>query len=133
MRDSASCESRGRRGALLIALWVRSFRVRDDLRHANGTTLLNNESYRGEFGVGDGRFRNQSLSDGRMSILSDNSRSACGPRWNTRYHFRFRFQVADHATWLLWLPRRFSLRTLLIVTTLVAVVLEFSVYALRTH
>ena len=37
---------------LLTVLWVRSYRVSEDWRCANGTTLLNIQSYRGELGIG---------------------------------------------------------------------------------
>ena len=43
---------------LLIALWVRSYTVKDSFRRGNGGTLLNIQSHRGELGIGRWTFAN---------------------------------------------------------------------------
>jgi hypothetical protein len=49
------------------------------------------------------------------------------------YHWSFAIFFATLAAipWLPWLSYRFSLRTLLIATTLIAVLLGFAVWAMR--
>ena len=42
----------GLAAVLLIVLWVRSYRVRDDWLRANGGKVLNIQSHRGELGIG---------------------------------------------------------------------------------
>jgi hypothetical protein len=50
-----------------------------------------------------------------------------GPHW----YFAITFAAIAALPWLAWLPYRFSLRTLLIATTLVAVVLGVAVWVSR--
>ena len=124
---------------LLIVLWVRSYRAGDSTR-ADGDYV--------------------SYDDSRMYLYTIDSTkgnihlSLCAskPPWETRFdhtkHFGFGLSSWDASTTISfpywfpvvltatvatapWLRRRFSLRTLLIATTLVAVALGLIVWAVR--
>jgi hypothetical protein len=119
---------------LLIALWVRSYWWWDQLSVAIGSdTTLAIESMRGDLVVG---------SYGAGPYWDIYSRSLNGtPPGNlalapgdVRVPERFLvllFAALAAAPWLPWWSKRFSLRTLLIATTLIAVVLGLIVAVLR--
>ena len=141
---------------LLIALWVRSYRVSDDWRRANGGKLLNIQSYRGELGIGRWAFPRPipwRHSADRIDEIDEPAKrlwtpmrdraplSYFGIRWQTLmplhlFAIRYWSPIVLSATfaivpWLFQLKWRFTLRTLLIATTLVAVMLGLAVYVAR--
>jgi hypothetical protein len=141
---------------LLIARWERSFRAQDILRRCNGATLLIIESYRGEIGVGRWAFRKpipwQWFAETMVTFDESSKRlwppmkdvaplSYIGIRWQTiwplhLFAIKYWSAVVLSAAfiilpWLSWLRWRFSLRTLLIATTLIAVGLGLAVWATR--
>jgi hypothetical protein len=141
---------------LLIVLWVRSYRVSDDWRRANGGKLLNIQSYRGEFGIGRWSFPRPipwRHSANRIDEIDEPAKrlwtpmkdqaplSYVGIRWQTLmplnlFAIRYWSPVVLSGTlatlpWLSLWSGRYSLRTLLIATTLVAVVLGLIMWATR--
>ncbi len=131
---------------LLIALWVRSYRWHDNCSGHIGGKFLTIQSSRGELGIG--RLTSPSKTFPLWSITSDDMPDAKRLWWSMedrpplslvgiRYQhlspvwtlFAVRYWLPVLITAILvcvpWIDRatRFSLRTMLIVTTLVAVVL----------
>ena len=141
---------------LLIVLWVRSFIVKDNLRRCNGTTLINIQSYRGELGIGRWAFPKPipwRWTVETIEILDESSKrlwspmkdlaplSYIGVRSQTLsplhlFAMRYWAPVTLFAAlailpWLSWLRWKFSLRTLFIATTLIAVVLGLAVWSMK--
>jgi hypothetical protein len=128
---------------LLIALWVRSYKVSELFRHGNGTTVIHIQTYRGEFGIAHWALAqpiswrhiveriDESFAVRLFPSIEDQSPlSYVGIRWETigaMHFFAIRYYSVVTLTVALvilpWLPWHFSIRTLLIATTLVAVVL----------
>jgi hypothetical protein len=130
---------------LLIALWVRSLGVRDSWRRCDGKTLLNIQSYRGELGIGYWAFPKPIPWQWSVETFDEPAErlwppmkdkvplSYVGIRWQTMpplnlFAVRYWCPIVLTATLAIlpWLSRhgwRFSLRALLIATTLIAAVL----------
>ena len=138
---------------LLVVLWVRSYRWRDNLHGGNGITLTTIQSYRGEFGVGRWAIA-ASVPwqwDVKTIVIPDESSerlwwpmedlaplSYVGIRWQTLSGLHlFAVQYLSLETLsamfavLPWLRWQFSLRTLLIAMTLIAVVLTVVAWIMR--
>jgi len=140
---------------LLVVLWVRSFHKKDDLRGLVGDTVLNIQSLRGELGIGNWGWRfsrfpwrlsNENVDDSMerlwRPVKDRRPLSLVGVRWQhfapemTMVVVRYWALVLLAATlavapWMHSLRWRFSLRTLLVVITTVAVVLGLIVAAKR--
>ena len=130
---------------LLIVLWVRSYQPSTEYRgrfqsHRNGGFGIS--SVDGRFGIYAWDIR-----PNRWDYLTDNWRSAYGQRsepygilgfaisrsWARGLLLPYWFLILFVASigWLSWFRWRFTTRTLLIATTLVAVVLGLVVWARR--
>ena len=129
---------------LMIALWVRSYHTKDDFRGTTKNHVLNIQSIRGDLGIGLWAWRFKPIPWHLSSWQVDESfeqlwppvknkppLSLIGIRWQrfpndmAMVVFQFWalalvFAALAAAPWIKW---RFSLRTLLIVTTLIAVAL----------
>ena len=138
---------------LLIGLWVRSYKVQDDIRRCNGRNLFNIQSYRGEIGIGRWGFGKPipwQWEVDTIEIFDESSKrlwspmkdqaplSYIGVRWQTLsplhlFAIRYWSLVSLSAVFAIlpWLRWRFSLRTLLIATTLIAIVLGLVVWSSR--
>jgi hypothetical protein len=119
---------------------------------SNGTTLVNLQSYLGEFGIGHWPTRGRipwawtvhpaEVTDEHpkqlWSPMKDKAPlSYVGIRWQTLltlhlFTVRYWFPVTLSAVFAIlpWLPWSFSLRTLLIATSLIAVVLGLVVWSI---
>ena len=125
---------------LLIALWVRSYWWLDKVSFPTSTTIAT--SYRGTLDATSDAKKMHTAWSGSVSISAKDI-PACvapGPSWhfsstlgNTSVGFPYWFAVVVFASLATapWL-RRFSLRTLLIATALVAVVLGLIVWLQAT-
>jgi hypothetical protein len=123
---------------LLIGLWVRCLSTSDSVQWCNGITLVNVQSRKGELGVGHWSFRNpiswqwyvekfDDTTPRLWSPMKDKTPlSYVGVRWETLqrninlFVIRYWSPVTLSATVAIlpWLRVQFSLRTLLIATTL---------------
>lgn len=135
-------------------LWVRSFWHRDDFRCMIGSSVFNMQSLRGEIGIGSWAWRFKPIEWKVSSMPVDSPDrlwppvkdqlplSAIGMRWARMGPdmtlISIRSLVVSLFALLLaalpsipWFRTRYSLRTLLIATTLVAVVLGFAVWTGR--
>jgi hypothetical protein len=139
---SAAC---GITCVVLIALWMRSLDTYDDWRRCDGNTLLNIQSYRGELGIGRWPFAHSIPWRKTVSTFDEPAPrlwspmkdqaplSYVGIRWQTMppmnlFAIRYWSPVllSTALTVLPWLPSlrllrwQFSLRTLLIVMSIIA-------------
>lgn len=139
----------------LVVLWVRSYYKKDDARCVIAKSVVNVQSLRGELGIGVWAWKfkpfpanvsSQSVDDSMERLwppMTDRPplsflgirREAFGPDM-TLFAVKFWTLVLLSAglfafTWIGQLKKRFSLRTLLIVMTLVAVVLGLVMWAVR--
>ena len=141
---------------LLIALWVRSYSARDMTRgviagshlHLNATSLNGEAAIAFDQWIGSPHpwiFESVSNRENMIAVFSSVTGkpplSWLGFRWQFKWNlvvvvFPYWFSVLISGTlaaipWLPWWSNRFSLRTLLIATTLVAVVLGLIAAVLR--
>ena len=140
-------------GVLLCVMWVRSYYstvfVVGPLPNPYGSILIETNQGRVTFclaygqGVRSGRnasrwgLHNKRLEDWEQVIPPLSSRAAFSyVRWNMNHHYQilpywFLTLLSSSLAAVPWWPCRFSLRTLLIATTLVAVALGIIVWASR--
>jgi hypothetical protein len=130
---------------LLIVLWVRSYTWRDDIWWQLGTVTHYAGSYPGHLGFAESIDPFEStwsvdwnMRSERMEVGTDASKilesvsKATGPFIRPRLlPIWLPILIATSLSIAPWLRWRFTLRTLLIVTTLVAVVLGLIVWALH--
>jgi hypothetical protein len=131
---------------LLIALWVRSYWIGDNIRLPASEARVNVYSVRGTFSTSVYRvpispprgWEWESTPIGSMLPVFGLRRSwsyhSDGPLRYLVFPHRFlvlMFAMLAAVPWLPWWSKRFSLRTLLIATTLIAVVLGLIVWQTR--
>jgi hypothetical protein len=133
---------------LLIALWVRSYALVDNVRRvgtANVWVRSDVSGVRSEFGNLRVVFGKQTITSGASgwSITHDKSKPKHdGFKWHSgedyviavdfpHWSLVLLFVTMSASPWLLHLTVRFGLRTLLIATTLVAIVLGLIVWAVK--
>ena len=128
----------GLAAVLLIVLWVRSYRVADAVQWATSTGIFTATSATGVIGVSKTNHVGvQKRTWNSLEIMHGTLRawSVSSDSNGTYLRFPHRwplliFAIFAAVPWINQLTRRFSLRTLLIATTLVAVVLGLIVWSI---
>ena len=114
---------------LLIGLWVRSYTWHDYVKRLNGNSMSELSVLTGSIEVSRaGPFPDSNYRTERHSFRANGSRpdflwDTSGGLWRIRFPIWLLIVVCSTMTAIPWISWRFSLRTLLIATTLVAVVL----------
>lgn len=120
----------------LCVLWVRSYEVRDDIIHWNGTRFgIHFQSNYGTLSYGragtTSGYSAWVVGTGEPHPASQRLRiTAAANSWRVYVPFWLLVVVTATVAWAPWIPR-FSLRTLLIATTLVAVALGLGIWLVR--